>query len=187
MVYDDLNALTNNYDLIHRNIKQLIFLSQIVFNQNGSDQGDVKIQRQQIHQQLYHQHQQQHQIQHKQVQQQQYQQQFKQVQQQHQQQRFESRQQSHQRQQQQLQQQHQNGHRRAPSNESLSEIDQQIVTIQNEFEAELDNLIDEYRLSTQQAKKKGDLTTGARPFSGLFFLSFVFLTVHRCSLKLTKD
>ena len=154
------------------------FLFQIVFNQNGSDQGDVKIQRQQIRQQLYHQHQQQHQIQHKQVQQQQYQQQFKQVQQQHQQQRFESRQQSHQRQQQQLQQQHQNGHRRAPSNESLSEIDQQIVTIQNEFEAELDNLIDEYRLSTQQAKKKGDLTTVARPFSGLFFLIDVFLEVQ---------
>ena len=60
----------------------------------------------------------------------------------------------------------------------MSEIDQQIVTIQNEFEAELDNLIDEYRLSTQQAKKKGDLTTGARPFSGLFFLIDVFLEVQ---------
>jgi hypothetical protein len=39
----------------------------------------------------------------------------------------------------------------------LSEIDQQIVTIQNEFEAELDTLIDAYR-SVQQAKKKGEIT-----------------------------
>ena len=42
----------------------------------------------------------------------------------------------------------------------MSEIDQQIVTIQNEFEADLDNLIDAYRSLQQQAKKKGLLVPG---------------------------
>ena len=40
------------------------------------------------------------------------------------------------------------------SNSSLHEIDQQIVMIQNEFEAELDTLIDAYR-DIQHNKKKG--------------------------------
>jgi hypothetical protein len=38
---------------------------------------------------------------------------------------------------------------------SLSEIDRQIVTIQNEFEAELDTLIDAYRKLQQTKKKEG--------------------------------
>ena len=46
------------------------------------------------------------------------------------------------------------GHRRF-SDSSLHEIDQQIVMIQNEFEAELDNLIDAYRNVQQTSKKKG--------------------------------
>ena len=46
------------------------------------------------------------------------------------------------------------GTRRRFSNSSLHEIDQQIVMIQNEFEAELDTLIDAYR-DIQHSKKKG--------------------------------
>ena len=41
------------------------------------------------------------------------------------------------------------------SNSSLHEIDQQIVMIQNEFEAELDTLIDTYRHIQQSNKKRG--------------------------------
>ena len=44
--------------------------------------------------------------------------------------------------------------RRRFSNNSLHEIDQQIVMIQNEFEAELDNLIDAYRHVQQKSSKK---------------------------------
>ena len=38
---------------------------------------------------------------------------------------------------------------------SLTEIDKQIVTIQNEFEAELDTLIDAYRKLQQTKRKEG--------------------------------
>ncbi len=46
------------------------------------------------------------------------------------------------------------GSSRRFSNSSLHEIDQQIVMIQNEFEAELDTLIDAYR-NVQQTSRKG--------------------------------
>merc|ERR1712242_192934 len=48
------------------------------------------------------------------------------------------------------------------SNSSLHEIDQQIVMIQNEFEAELDTLIDTYRNIQQTSRKtKGETVTDA--------------------------
>ena len=43
------------------------------------------------------------------------------------------------------------------SNSSLHEIDQQIVMIQNEFEAELDTLIDAYRNVQQSSRKSKGL------------------------------
>merc|ERR1711971_1063366 len=48
------------------------------------------------------------------------------------------------------------------SNSSLHEIDQQIVMIQNEFEAEPDTLIDTYRNIQQTSRKtKGETVTDA--------------------------
>ena len=158
-----------------------------MFAQNGDHKSsEVRVQRQQQVQHHAQQHQQtqqqqqQQQTQQYQIHAQQYQQHQKQMQyQQHEQhvQQQESRlhqqqyQQQHQQQQQQQKQQQlrfENGHRRS-SNASLSEIDQQIITIQNEFEAELDTLIDAYR-SMQQAKKKG-------------FIRLVFLTPRHLKIK----
>jgi hypothetical protein len=109
------------------------------------------------------QHLQSQQRQRQQQQQQQQQHHQQQLQQHHQQQQQQQQQQQHhQQQQQQLQQhlsqlvpkqQYQN-QQSGTSVGSLSDIDKQIVTIQNEFEAELDTMIDAYR-NTQQAKKKG--------------------------------
>ena len=50
---------------------------------------------------------------------------------------------------------------------SLSEIDKQIVTIQNEFEAELDTLIDAYR-KLQQTKRKEGVTVEGTAFNTSF-------------------
>jgi hypothetical protein len=154
-----------------------------MFAQNGDHKSsEVRVQRQQQvqHRAQQHQQTQQQQTQQYQIHAQQYQQHQKQMQyQQHeqhvqqqesrlqqQQQQFQHQQNQQQQQQKQQQLRFENGHRRS-SNASLSEIDQQIITIQNEFEAELDTLIDAYR-SMQQAKKKG-------------FIRLVFLTP--CHLK----
>ena len=51
------------------------------------------------------------------------------------------------------------GHTRRFSNSSLHEIDQQIAMIQNEFEAELDTLIDVYRNSKSTSKTTTTATT----------------------------
>merc|ERR1719225_1716110 len=52
------------------------------------------------------------------------------------------------------------------SNSSLHEIDQQIVMIQNEFEAELDTLIDTYRnIQLTSRKTKGETVTDASMIS----------------------
>jgi hypothetical protein len=128
-----------------------------MFAQNGDHKSsEVRVQRQQQAQHHAQQHQQtqQQQTQQYQIHAQQYQQHVQQQESRLQQQQQYQHQQNQQQQQQ--KQQHlrfENGHRRS-SNASLSEIDQQIITIQNEFEAELDTLIDAYR-SMQQAKKKG--------------------------------
>ena len=51
---------------------------------------------------------------------------------------------------------------------SLTDIDRQIVTIQNEFEAELDTLIDAYR-KLQQTKRKEGVNVEGTDFSSTVY------------------